>query len=196
VYASSTYHRAIGLTVALIVTLGVSSAHHEGIADPCAATLDLAERALSDLRQIVPPPPGWTVRTECGPSQFGGLTDPDQRSVTLWPEAVDDYQFVRWAYVHEVGHAYDLEHGAGRRESWFAVRSIPESQSWYGNRDHRSDLSVEVWQSTPAEDFADAFAYCVLGPDYSWIWRSELGPPPTPAQCSVTEYVTGVPTLP
>jgi len=60
--------------------------------------------------------------------------------------------------AHELGHAFDLKYNTEeRRRKWRQLRGIRSSAAWFG-----CDACPDY--STPAGDFAETFAYLLLGP--------------------------------
>ncbi len=60
--------------------------------------------------------------------------------------------------AHELGHAFDLKYNTEeRRRKWRQLRGIRSSAPWFG-----CDACPDY--STPAGDFAETFAYLLLGP--------------------------------
>jgi hypothetical protein len=75
--------------------------------------------------------------------------------------------------AHELGHAFDLgRNDSARRRQWRRLRGIDVNLPWFGcNRCSDYD--------TPAGDFAETFAFLLLGPGN---YRSKLGQPPNELQ--------------
>lgn len=75
--------------------------------------------------------------------------------------------------AHELGHAFDLKYNdEGRRRKWIELRGIKPSTPWFG-----CDACPDY--STPAGDFAETFAYLLLGPGN---YHSQMAPAPRPHQ--------------
>lgn len=75
--------------------------------------------------------------------------------------------------AHELGHAFDLKYNnEERRRKWCELRGINPSTPWFG-----CDACPDY--NTPAGDFAETFAYLLLGPGN---YHSLIAPPPKPEQ--------------
>jgi hypothetical protein len=75
--------------------------------------------------------------------------------------------------AHELGHAFDLKYNdEGRRRKWLELRGIKPSVPWFG-----CDACPDY--STPVGDFAETFAYLLLGPGN---YHSQMAPAPRPDQ--------------
>lgn len=75
--------------------------------------------------------------------------------------------------AHELGHAFDLKYNdEERRRKWRQMRGIPQSTPWFG-----CDACPDY--GTPAGDFAETFAYLLLGPGN---FHSVMAPVPRPEQ--------------
>jgi len=71
--------------------------------------------------------------------------------------------------AHELGHAFDLKYNdEERRRKWLELRGIKPSTPWFG-----CDACPDY--STPAGDFAETFAYLLLGPGN---YHSQMAPAP------------------
>ncbi len=79
---------------------------------------------------------------------------------------------VQQAYdlAHELGHAFDLKNNnEERRRKWCELRGIEQSTPWFG-----CDACPDY--GTPAGDFAETFAFLLLGPGN---FHSAIAPLPT-----------------
>ncbi len=75
--------------------------------------------------------------------------------------------------AHELGHAFDLKNNnEDRRRKWLALRGIDPSTPWFG-----CDACPDY--GTPAGDFAETFAFLLLGPGN---FHSMMAPLPTANQ--------------
>ena len=75
--------------------------------------------------------------------------------------------------AHELGHAFDLKYNDEmRRRRWLELRGIPVSTPWFGCNSCPD-------YGTPAGDFAETFAFLLLGPGNFY---STLSPQPDPDQ--------------
>lgn len=77
--------------------------------------------------------------------------------------------------AHELGHAFDLTYNnEERRRKWLALRGIESSTPWFG-------CNACPDYGTPAGDFAETFAFLLLGPGN---FHSLMAPQPTEDQIS------------
>jgi len=84
---------------------------------------------------------------------------------------------IRQAYdlAHELGHAFDLKYNDDERHrKWCELRGIKPSTPWYG-------CNACPDYNTPAGDFAETFAFLLLGPGN---YHSVIAPLPKPDQIS------------
>ena len=84
---------------------------------------------------------------------------------------------LRQAYdlAHELGHAFDLRYNDDERHrKWCELRGIKPSTPWFG-------CNACPDYNTPAGDFAETFAFLLLGPGN---YHSVIAPPPKPDQIS------------
>ena len=107
---------------------------------------------------------------------YRAMTISDKRRIEIYVRPGDSVESQAFDLAHEIGHAFDLErNNSERRKKWRELRGIDAGTPWFGcNRcpDY----------ATPAGDFAETFAYLLLGPG---SYHSRLGAPPTAAQISV-----------
>jgi len=100
---------------------------------------------------------------------FRAMTISDRRRIEIYVRSSDPPLDTAFDVAHELGHAFDLEYNdAERRSRWCAMRGIDPDTPWFGcNRcpDY----------STPAGDFAETFAFLLLGPG---SYHSRMAPPP------------------
>ena len=84
---------------------------------------------------------------------------PTARRIEVYARPSDDSRLLAYDIAHELGHAIDLTFNtAETRKQWMATRGINPHTPWFGcNR--CSDFK------TPAGDFAETFAFLLLGPD-------------------------------
>lgn len=155
----------------------------------CATARDQADEALTRLR--VPRPAAWTIEWRCGSPGWGARADLAVRTITVWVETRGSVRHVEWTLAHELGHAYDFETMIEEdRYAWRRVRGLTEDTAWWTNAS-LGQFTHEEWISDPAEDFAEAFAWCWLGDDPGPA--SEQITPPSQAQCRLVAGLTGVP---
>jgi hypothetical protein len=132
------------------------------------------ERLHRQLR--IHEPPGWTVVFEDEHPAYLGLADSRTRTITLYLRASLPDRVLLWTLYHEVGHSHDFTFlNTAKRDRWSVARGY-EGETWFGCN-HCTDYQ------TPAGDWAEALASCHTGWDDQW--RSELGAPPTAAQCEL-----------
>jgi hypothetical protein len=132
------------------------------------------ERLHQQLR--VHEPPRWSVVFEGEHPAYLGLADSRTRTITIYLRASLPDRVLLWTLYHEVGHSHDFTFlNTAERDRWSAARGYAGA-TWFGCNGC-SDYE------TPAGDWAEAFASCHTGWDDQW--RSELGAPPTPAQCEL-----------
>jgi hypothetical protein len=101
------------------------------------------------------------------------MTFSGKRRIEIYARPGDDALQLAFDIAHELGHAIDLSlNDSQSRKRWLEARGIKAGTPWFGcNR--CSDYS------TPAGDFAETFAFLVLGPGH---FGSRMAPPPKPAQ--------------
>ena len=102
-------------------------------------------------------------------SGFRAMTISDSRRIEIYLRPGDGPLDAAYDLAHELGHAFDLQfNDDSRRSLWCSLRGIDPKTPWFGcNR--CPDFS------TPAGDFAETFAYLLLGPG---DFHSRLAPPP------------------
>jgi len=104
---------------------------------------------------------------------WGRTSQRSLSTIDIYVRPDESVDMLAHVVAHEIGHAVDLVYGTDQRLSlWLELRGI-SPRPWF-------TCSMCQDFSTPAGDFAEVFAYWQLG-DFS---RSELAPPPTPAQLS------------
>jgi hypothetical protein len=110
---------------------------------------------------------------------FRAMTISDRRRIEIYMRNGENPLDIAYDLAHELGHAFDLERNDDvRRARWCVLRGIDPAAPWFGcNRcpDY----------STPAGDFAETFAYLLLGPGN---YHSRMAPAPTDKE--VTELAT------
>lgn len=92
--------------------------------------------------------------------------------VTLWPEVHGSESELVFTLLHEMGHLFDARCLGRDREAWMDLRSLEEP--WVG----------ETYETSPHEDFADAFAVCLGGDP---VYMTIAGEPPAPEACQLIQ---------
>jgi hypothetical protein len=104
---------------------------------------------------------------------YRAMTIASKRRIEIYVRPDDSARLQAYDLAHELGHAFDLEYNnAERRRLWRELRGIPLSTPWFAcNRcpDY----------GTPAGDFAETFAFLLLGPGN---YRSTMAQAPTREQ--------------
>ena len=135
---------------------------------------DLGQAALALIRY---PWRDLNVTVAFLPQRRGvlGKTFPDRSRIEMYVRPNQTATQLAYMLAHEIGHMVDWRYGSSsRRAQWKQLRGIPAAMTWYGNAFSGGDDLA-----TPAGDFAETFAYWLIGPvDY----KSRLAPPPTAAQ--------------
>jgi hypothetical protein len=114
---------------------------------------------------------------------YRAMTISDKRRIEIYNRPGDSPQVMAYDLAHELGHAYDLDNNTPERRSrWRELRGIDPEAAWFGcNRcpDY----------NTPAGDFAETFAFLLLGPGN---YHSRLALPPTKDQISALAAFCGI----
>ena len=89
---------------------------------------------------------------------FRAMTMSERHRIEIYMRSGDRLRDTAYDVAHELGHAFDLEYNDEDRHSrWCVLRGIDPSTPWFGcNRCPDYD--------TPAGDFAETFAFLLLGP--------------------------------
>lgn len=104
---------------------------------------------------------------------YRGMTDLRSKRIEVYVRPGDSVRALAFTVAHEVGHAVDVTFGSPpRRRAWRQLRGIDPHLPWFGC-DACSDFA------TPAGDYAEAFAYWLVGPAG---YHSRLAPPPSAAE--------------
>ena len=104
------------------------------------------------------------------------MTFPDKHRIEVYARPGDPPRLLAYDIAHELGHAIDATFNTEqKREKWMELRGIDPRTRWFGC-DACSDYN------TPSGDFAETFAFLLLGPGY---FSGRIAPPPTPAQIPV-----------
>jgi hypothetical protein len=95
------------------------------------------------------------------------------RRIEIYARPADDARHIAYDIAHELGHAFDLTlNTAEIRKQWMVLRGIDPATPWFGcNRCTDFD--------TPAGDFAETFAFVLLGPGH---FSGRIAPPPSADQ--------------
>jgi hypothetical protein len=100
---------------------------------------------------------------------YRGLTISAQRRIEIYVRSGEGPILQAFDLAHELGHAFDLKYNdEARRREWLALRGIQTSTPWFG-----CDACPDY--GTPAGDFAETFAFLLLGPG---DFHSTLSPQP------------------
>ena len=104
---------------------------------------------------------------------YRAMTFPSDRRIEIYLRPSDTPRMVAYDIAHELGHAIDLTFNTQTsRQKWMQMRGIDPSTPWFGC-DACSD------GRTPAGDFAETFAFLLLGPGH---FTSRIAPPPAADQ--------------
>jgi hypothetical protein len=107
---------------------------------------------------------------------YRAITKADKRRIEVYMRPGESALLQAYDLAHELGHAYDLVYNTPeRRRRWRELRGIDPPTPWFPcNRcpDY----------NTPAGDFAETFAFLMLGPGN---YNSTMALAPTPAQISM-----------
>jgi hypothetical protein len=96
-----------------------------------------------------------------------------EHRIEIYARPADDALRIAYDIAHELGHAVDMTFNtAETRRKWLEVRGIDPSTPWFGC-DRCTDFN------TPAGDFAETFAFLLLGPGH---FSGRIAAPPTDEQ--------------
>jgi hypothetical protein len=102
---------------------------------------------------------------------YRALTLVDRRQIEVYVKSEEGPDALAFDLAHEFGHIVDLKYnGEQQRKRWLELRGIDPATPWYG-------CSACSDYDTPAGDFAETFAYLLLGPG---SFHSHMAPPPPP----------------
>jgi hypothetical protein len=114
---------------------------------------------------------------------YRAMTIADKRRIEIYNRPGDSRLVTAYDLAHELGHAVDLDNNTPERRSrWRELRGINPEAAWFGcNRcpDY----------NTPAGDFAETFAFLLLGPGN---YHSRMALPPTSDQISELAAFCGI----
>jgi hypothetical protein len=114
---------------------------------------------------------------------YRAMTISEQRRIEIYNRPGDSPLLTAYDLAHELGHAVDLDNNTPeRRTRWRELRGIDPEAAWFGcNRcpDY----------NTPAGDFAETFAFLLLGPGN---YHSRMALPPTKDQISALAAFCGI----
>jgi hypothetical protein len=101
---------------------------------------------------------------------YRAMTLTARRRIEVYARPGDGLIQQAYDLAHELGHAYDLKNNnEERRLKWRELRGIDSSIPWFG-----CDACPDY--ATPAGDFAETFAFLLLGPGN---FHSVMAPVPT-----------------
>jgi hypothetical protein len=101
------------------------------------------------------------------------MTFPSQRRIEIYARPKDNAQLLAFDIAHELGHAIDATRNTAQiRQKWMKARGIDPATPWFGCSGC-SDFN------TPAGDFAETFAFFLLGPGH---FAGRIAPPPSVKQ--------------
>lgn len=150
--------------------------------DPAAVHTSSAALGLLriDWRTLLP---GWQVRFLPGRAGLRGATFPDRDIIEIYVRASDRPPELAHVVAHELGHAVDVSRFREvDRRTWKEARGIASGAAWFAAGSAVPDFA------TPAGDWAESFAYWLVGSG----WYSQLGPPPNAAQTAVIARMAGI----
>jgi len=100
---------------------------------------------------------------------YRAMTLTDRQRIEVYVKAGELPRMLAFDIAHEIGHVVDLRYNdTGRRRQWLKLRGIAPGTPWFG-------CSACSDYTTPAGDFAETFAYLLLGPG---SYHSQMAPPP------------------
>ncbi|PLS76021.1 MAG: hypothetical protein CYG61_03995 [Actinobacteria bacterium] len=116
---------------------------------------------------------GYEIVFLPGNPDYEALTISASRRIEVYVSSSDTHRELVFTLAHEIGHAVDLTFGTAlRRSEYRRIRGLEEGTDWF-----------PCWRcsdfAAPAGDFAETFAYWLLGPG---SFRSRLAPPPSKPQ--------------
>jgi len=104
---------------------------------------------------------------------YRAMTFPAQHRIEIYARPNDSAQMLAYDIAHELGHAVDLTFNSEeKRLKWMEARGINPKTPWFG-----CDACADA--KTPAGDFAETFAFLLLGPGH---FTARIAPPPTAEQ--------------
>jgi hypothetical protein len=100
---------------------------------------------------------------------YRAMTLTGRQRIELYVRPGENAWMQAFDLAHEFGHAFDLKYNNGNRHrKWCELRGIDPSTPWFG-----CDACPDY--GTPAGDFAETFAYLLLGPG---SYHSTMAPAP------------------
>ncbi len=104
---------------------------------------------------------------------YRAMTLTGRQRIEIYARPGEDARMQAFDLAHEFGHAFDLKYNNNnRRRKWCELRGIDPSKPWFG-----CDACPDY--GTPAGDFAETFAYLLLGPG---SYHSKMAYAPTADQ--------------
>jgi hypothetical protein len=114
---------------------------------------------------------------------YRAMTISEQRRIEIYNRPGDTPLLTAYDLAHELGHAVDLDNNTPeRRTRWRELRGIDPEAAWFG-------CSRCPDYNTPAGDFAETFAFLLLGPGN---YHSRMALPPAKDQISALAAFCGI----
>ncbi len=106
---------------------------------------------------------------------YRAMTLTARHRIEIYARPGDGALYQAYDLAHELGHAFDLKNNTdARRRKWMELRGIDTSTPWFG-------CNACPDYGTPAGDFAETFAFLLLGPGN---FHSMMAPLPKANQIS------------
>jgi hypothetical protein len=126
---------------------------------------------------------GFKVVFKGSRAGYRAMTLTARKQIEVYARPGEDAFMQAFDLAHEFGHAFDLKNNdRERRQKWLQLRGIDPSTPWFG-----CDACPDY--ATPAGDFAETFAYLLLGPG---SYHSLMAPPPKPDQIPALAKFCGI----
>jgi hypothetical protein len=116
---------------------------------------------------------GFKVVFKGSRAGYRAMTLTGRQRIEIYVRPGENAMMQAFDLAHEFGHAFDLKYNDdNRHRKWCELRGIKPSTPWFG-----CDACPDY--GTPAGDFAETFAYLLLGPG---SYHSTMAPIPTADQ--------------